>query len=180
MPEIGGVHYSDEAFEHMRQLHERIEAGEIPRHEGENEAAVIHAFHREFPGLIWHGEPLPAPGAARAGRFYGNAPTATERASGEQKEAEDEGPLRPGTAAHKVLVIYGDGARRTAYDASHECSGDWHSKRRESTRLLDRRFLRKAGTLPNRSPAGRDHVDAYVITYAGRVELARLQSEGPE
>jgi hypothetical protein len=38
-----------------------------------------------------------------------------------------------------------------------------------------RGVLEKDGTLPNRvTLAGRDHVDAYRITVAGRTELARL------
>lgn len=113
----------------------------------------------------------------RTGRFYGRAATATERESGEAVEARDVGPLRKGSAGHKVLRVYGDRVRRTSYEASWIVAGDWHSKRRESTRLVERGFLRKNGTMANRAPAGRKHVDAYEITDAGVAELRRL--DGP-
>lgn len=112
------------------------------------------------------------------GRFYGADATATERASGEQIELEDLGPLKPGSAAHSVLVVYGDGKTRTSYQASMEACGDFHARRRESTRLLTRFFLEKCGTMPNPAPGGRDHVDAYRITHAGVQELQRLDLEG--
>ena len=111
------------------------------------------------------------------GKYHGANPTDTERAAGEDIEAKTDGPLRPGKAGHSVLSIYGDGDRRTAYDASKEACNDYHARRRESTRLLERGFLTKDGTLPNRAPAGREHVDAYRISEAGRTELARLDSE---
>jgi hypothetical protein len=62
----------------------------------------------------------------------------------------------------------------TAYDASVAATGDHHAMRREATRLMERGFLVKDGTLPNKAPRGREHVDAYRITAAGRTELARL------
>lgn len=110
----------------------------------------------------------------RPGRFYGWDATATEREAGLAAEEADLGPLKTGSAAHSVLQVYGDGERRTSYGASREACGDFHARRRESTRLLTRGFLVKQGTLPNPAPGGREHVDAYVITDSGRVELRRL------
>lgn len=107
-------------------------------------------------------------------RFSGHDATATERASGAAVEARDQGPLKPHTAAHSVLDVYADGQRRTSYGASMEACGDYHARRRESTRLVERGFLRKDGELRNPAPAGRKHVDAYVITDAGARELGRL------
>jgi hypothetical protein len=112
--------------------------------------------------------------APLTGKYHGADPTDTERASGLDIEAKNYGPLRPGKAGHSVLAVYGDGARRTAYDASMEACGDYHARRREATRLLERGFLMKDGTLPNHAPGGREQVDAYRISEAGRSELARL------
>lgn len=108
------------------------------------------------------------------GRFSGSNPTRTERESGDAVEERDLGPLRPGTVAHKVLRVFGDGQTRTAYHASRESCGDFHGRRREATRLYMRGFVVKRGTLPNPAPSGRSHVDAFVITEAGRAELRRL------
>lgn len=107
-------------------------------------------------------------------RYYGENPTATEKESGEAVAARDGGALKYGGAGHLVLREYADGARRTAYDASMLASGDWHARRRESTRLLTRGYLVKDGTMPNRSPIGRENVDAYRITDAGRAALRSL------
>jgi len=108
------------------------------------------------------------------GRFSGPDPTDTERVSGAVIESEHRGPIKPGKAEHLVLLEYATGERLTAYDASWRCCRDYHARRRESTRLLDRGFLVKDGTLPNKSLNGRDSVDAYRITAKGRAELARL------
>jgi len=111
------------------------------------------------------------------GKYHGRDATATERASGTAVEAEDQGSLKPGSAAHSVLSVYGGGERLTSYDASQRACEDFHARRRESTRLLTRGFLVKDGTLPNRAPGGREHVDAYRITDTGRAELGRLDQE---
>lgn len=116
----------------------------------------------------------------RDGRFSGHDATPTEHASGAAIEDRDQGPLKPQTAAHSVLDVYRDGESRTSYGASMEACGDFHARRRESTRLVERGFLRKEGTLPNPAPAGRKQVDAYVITTAGVNELARLGSYSKE
>lgn len=50
MPEIGGVWYGDHAYEHMAQIAQETLDGRDP--ELVNEAAVIHAFHEEFPGVV--------------------------------------------------------------------------------------------------------------------------------
>lgn len=113
------------------------------------------------------------------GKFYGPDPTETEQESGEIVEAENQGPLKPGKNGHRVLQVYAREPRMTAYEASYRVSGDYHSKRRESTRLLERGFLVKNGVLPNEAPAGRPHVDAYSITFAGLQELERLNDSQP-
>lgn len=105
------------------------------------------------------------------GKYSGPDPTATEESSGAIIERERRGPMKRGGAEHTVLLIYGDGRRRTSYDASFEAVGDFHAKRRESTRLLERGYLQKDGTMPNRALAGRPHVDAYRITATGRDAL---------
>lgn len=112
------------------------------------------------------------------GRYVGPEPTETEQASGEQIELDNQGPMKPGKAGHKVLAEYRDGERLTAYDASLRASGDYHAMRRESTRLYERRLLVKDGTLPNRAPRGRDQVDAYKISDDGRSTLALLDALG--
>lgn len=113
-----------------------------------------------------------------SGRYFGADATATERESGVEVELDpdrdDRRPIRPGSLAHQILAQYGGGERLTSYEASLRSSGDWHAKRRESTRLLVRGFLMKDGTKPNDAPSGRPHVDAYRITEAGLSELARL------
>jgi hypothetical protein len=113
-------------------------------------------------------------GAAQptTGKYSGAGATATEESSGAIIETERRGPIKRGGAEYIVLTIYADGRRRTSYDASYEAVGDFHAKRRESTRLLARGYLRKDGTLPNRALAGRPHVDAYRITAAGLDALA--------
>ena len=110
-----------------------------------------------------------------SGRYSGAEPTQTELWSGTAIEVTTYGPLKRASAGHRVLGAYASGIRLTAYEASKVVSGDWHAKRRESTRLTERGFLRKDGTKPNQAPAGRAHVDAYVITPAGRQELIRLR-----
>jgi len=110
-------------------------------------------------------------------RYVGPSPTATERASGEAIAQRERGPLKAGSAGHQVLTVYADGERRTSYDASMSATGDWHASRRESTRLMERGYLEKDGTMPNRSPKGRKHVDAYRITPAGRMALGDLDRE---
>jgi hypothetical protein len=105
------------------------------------------------------------------GKYSGSEPTGTEKDSGDNIERERRGPMKRGGAEHVVLQVYGDGRRRTSYDASFEAVGDFHAKRRESTRLLERGFLQKDGTLPNRALAGRPHVDAYRLTATGRDAL---------
>lgn len=63
MPEIGGVWYSREAYEHMRQLHQLREQGEDVEHE----AYIVHLFHEQFPGVTMHdGDEIPQ---TRRGRF---------------------------------------------------------------------------------------------------------------
>lgn len=108
------------------------------------------------------------------GKYHGHDATETERISGTAVELDRTGPLRAGSLAHRTLDVYGNGERLTAYEASMRLAGDWHAKRREATRLLVRGYLVKQGTKPNEAPSGRPHVDAYVITDAGRAELARL------
>jgi hypothetical protein len=136
-------------------------------------ALEVGQLRMDAPGALGL-EQAPMPGTEQTGRFFGREATETERDAGLAVEAEDAGPLKPGSAAHSVLTIYGDRTRRTSYDASMAACGDYHARRRESTRLLTRGYLVKSGTLPNQSPGGRDHVDAYVITGAGIEELARL------
>ena len=68
------------------------------------------------------------------GKYHGKGATDTERASGVEVEIEDMGPLKPGGAGHSVLRVYGSGDRLTAYDASMRACGDYHARRRESTR----------------------------------------------
>jgi hypothetical protein len=106
------------------------------------------------------------------GKYSGADPTSTEESSGAIIERERRGPMKRGGAEHTVLTVYADGRRRTSYDASFEAVGDFHAKRRESTRLLERGYLQKDGTLPNRALAGRPHVDAYRITATGLNALA--------
>jgi hypothetical protein len=53
MPEIGGVEYDQEGYDHMRRLNDLIEAtppGE-ERLRLAREAAHIHAWYTEFPGV---------------------------------------------------------------------------------------------------------------------------------
>jgi hypothetical protein len=109
-------------------------------------------------------------------KFYGREPTATEKDSGEQVYEDNRGPLRPGGNGHRALTVWADGMRRTAYEMSKILSGDPHRYRREAERLLTRGFLRKEGTKSNIgvTPGGRDHVDAFVISAAGILELRRL------
>lgn len=108
--------------------------------------------------------------------YAGRNPTQTELWSAEAVAADRgrDKPLRPRGAGHLALYQFRRGERMTAYEASRRAVGDWHSKRREVERLLQRGFVRKDGTLPNEAPAGREHVDAYVITEAGMDELRRL------
>lgn len=119
----------------------------------------------------------PANGAAAeiTGKYFGADPTTTERESGTKQEIKNKGPLKPGSVGHRVLLVFADGLRRTAYDASMEECGDWHGSRRECTRLADdRKFLERDGLLPNRAPKGEPHVTAYRITETGLAELERL------
>lgn len=109
-----------------------------------------------------------------AAKYYGADPTDTERESGEEVAKDRLGPLKPRGAGHLVLYQFRRGERLTAYEASRIATGDWHSKRREARRLLDRGFLVKYGTKRNDAPSGRPNVDAYVITPAGLDELRRL------
>jgi len=112
------------------------------------------------------------------GRFSGSDPTPTEKESGDEVEKRERGPLKPGSAGHRVLLAFEDGRRRTSYDASRIACGDWHAKRREAERLEKRGFLRKDGVLPNLAPSGRPHVDAFVITAIGRLDIDRLRKLG--
>jgi len=110
-----------------------------------------------------------------------NPPTHTEEESG-QLVFETEPPAKPprrGGKQHRILAVYGDWERRTAYDASFEECGDFHAMRRESTRLLVRGYLVKDGVLPNRARGGREHVDAYRITIAGFDALRELNGGTP-
>lgn len=116
---------------------------------------------------------------AVTGKYHGHDATETERESGESIEEARMGPLKRRSAGHRVLYEFRRGERLTAYEASMRAVGDWHSKRREATRLLVRGFLRKDGTKPNEAPAGRPNVDAYVITPEGKEELWRLAREEP-
>ena len=157
----------------------QVDVVEIAQRKAE---AAARAAAEEAPVAEAAAKPVatdPAPSLldeAPSGRYSGPNPTETERESGSAIEArgEDDAPLRKGGAAHMVLAVYVDGQRLTAYEASHAASLDWHAKRRESTRLLEKGFLVKSGTKPNLAPAGRPHVDAFVITEAGLAELRRL------
>lgn len=108
------------------------------------------------------------------GKYTGPNPTETEAESGAVIEKERRGPIRAGSVSHRALIAWADREPRTAYDASMKMTGDYHAIRREATRLLERGFLAKHGTLPNPAPRGRKHVDAYQLTPAGDAELARL------
>lgn len=110
-------------------------------------------------------------------RYHGADPTETERESGEAVDAREQGRLKPNGAGHNVLSVYRLGDTMTSYEASYRAVGDYHSSRRESTRLVGRGFLKKVGTLPNPSPRGRPRVHAYRITDAGRAELRRLNGD---
>lgn len=53
--EIGGVWYSDEAYAHMERLYQRlalVPPGTYREKVLTNEAAVLHTFHQEFPGVV--------------------------------------------------------------------------------------------------------------------------------
>lgn len=126
-----------------------------------------------------HNPETPRPAALTqpptTGRYTGPNPTATEAASGTAVEAREAGPLRKGSAGAAVLDVYACTERAmTSYEASMLAAGDFHSRRRESTRLLERGYLEKTGTLPNPAPSGRRSVDAYRITGAGLAEARRL------
>lgn len=57
---IGDVEYGDYAFEHMRGLYARAQRtldGEIDDPKLVQEAATIHEFHRQFPGLVMKDAP---------------------------------------------------------------------------------------------------------------------------
>lgn len=118
----------------------------------------------------------PGGGAGEApGRFYGHDATETERAAGEAVEARDAGQLRPQSLGHRVLLLgFGDGVARTAYQASVEVCGNPHDRRREATRLMARGYLRKVGSRPNLYAPGGKLVDVYVLTTNGRAALDRL------
>lgn len=114
-------------------------------------------------------------GQTAAAAYFGVNPTATEAESGTAIAEDNAGPLRKGSAGHRALAAFAAFDRRvTAYQASQRATGDYHALRREATRLLVRGFLRKDGVLPNPAPRGREHVDAFVLTDAGRTEIARL------
>lgn len=51
MPEIGGVPYSDEMYELMRELHASAFTLEGPNEAVVAEAETIHELHKQFPGL---------------------------------------------------------------------------------------------------------------------------------
>ena len=110
----------------------------------------------------------------RPGRFSGADATETERAAGAKKESRDKGRIKRGSVAHSVLDVFVEGERITSYEASRRASGDYHARRRECTRLVERGFLRKNGTLPNKAMGGSEHVDAYVLTQTGVQEQRRL------
>jgi hypothetical protein len=110
----------------------------------------------------------------RLGRFSGANATETERAAGAAKEAKDKGPLKRGGAGHAVLDVFVEGEPMTSYDASFKASGDYHMRRRECTRLVERGHLRKEGTLPNKAQGGSEKVDAYILTPKGVSEQQRL------
>jgi hypothetical protein len=115
------------------------------------------------------------PGGEAPGRFYGPDATPTERAAGEAVEEREEGHLNPGSVGHAVLLLgFGDGLPRTAYEASVATCGNPHDRRREATRLMGRGYLRKNGTRPNRWAPGARDVDVYVLTANGRAALDRL------
>jgi hypothetical protein len=115
------------------------------------------------------------PGGERPGRFIGSDPTATERMAGEAVEARDEGALASGSLGHRVLLVgFGDGQPRTAYQASVAVCGNPHDRRREATRLMGRGYLRKVGQRPNLYAPGGKLVDVYVLTNNGRAALDRL------
>ena len=57
MKAIGGVAYSELAFEHMRQIAEQRELDGSLDPAVKNEAEVIHAFHEHFPGVVMKDAP---------------------------------------------------------------------------------------------------------------------------
>ena len=184
--------YTDAERELMTDLIVQYERGEITVEELQRQVDVLHDLKVDLDAHLVETpkekEPEPVPVQSElfpipeeiaqelglTGKYHGKGATDTERASGVEVEIEDMGPLKPGGAGHSVLRVYGSGDRLTAYDASMRACGDYHARRRESTRLLTRCFLEKSGTLPNQAPGGREHVDAYRITDAGREELKRL------
>jgi len=112
-----------------------------------------------------------------SGKYSGKDPEPTEKESGDAVERREQGKLKRRSAGHLVLYQYRDRERHTAYDASFMATGDYHSKRRESTRLFERGFLVHDGTLPNQADAGREHVQAFRINGSGMLELVRLGAE---
>lgn len=50
--QIGGVAYSEEAFEHMHRIALQRQLDGTLEPELKNEAEVIHAFHEHFPGVV--------------------------------------------------------------------------------------------------------------------------------
>lgn len=131
----------------------------------------------EFAGIFGEPEQLDIP-LPVTGKFAGSDATDTEWEAGAAKEVEDAGPLKPGLLGHQTLLVFGREERLTAYEVSYRMCGDYHGRRREVRRLFDRGFVAKAGTMVNPSVNGRDHVDAFVITDAGRSELRRLGEAG--
>lgn len=113
------------------------------------------------------------------GKYFRRRASKTERDSGIAVELRDYGPLKPGKAGHLVLRAFAANADRplTAYDASFVACGEHHGMRREARRLYDRGYLEMRGTLPNTSPRGREHVQAWLITDPGLDECERLDEE---
>lgn len=167
--ELGELPGPDSPFQIPQGVRERLEArrSETPVESELDEVVEPEQFSLEQASL-----PLLPEG--RPGRYSGAAPTATEKASGDVIEAANLGPLRRGGAGHRVLRVFRPGERLTSYDASFRAAGDYHSKRREATRLTERGLLVKDGEMSNPSPGGRERVDAYRLTAAGAAELERL------
>jgi len=133
----------------------------------------MEAREPDQPALFTGGRAGPA--GERPGRFIGGEPTPTERAAGEAVEARDEGALVKDSLGHRVLLVgFGDGVARTAYQASFAVCGNPHDRRREATRLMGRGYLRKVGQRPNLYAPGGKLVDVYVLTTNGRAALDRL------
>lgn len=170
--------YSDAELAFMRKLAESFEQKRISRAELNLQVGHFHDAKVEFRAVMVDPE-SEASAAARTqppSKFYGADATDTEREAGEAVAKKRQGPIQKGGALHLALQAFGDGERKTAYDASVQAAGDYHAIRREATRLaddFDPPMLQREGTLPNQAPRGRD-VQAFRITPHGSEQLRRL------